>query len=653
MNIQSTVPKDTSPDVQLDAHLSCDIAGETYVFPIDEFADNALHLVNTKALHGLSHEVDELRQAALWVLGRQVGTVDLQLQSASPQPGTIVAHSQNNATSDLIWHARYEKQNGLAARDTPSHRADNVPQRGQYTERARQKRLEFVREKTGARLDQVSVSSLDAGELRGNLESYIGSVEIPVGLAGPLCIQGEYARGVFYAPVATTEGALVASITRGARALTQSGAVNTCVFAQQMIRVPAFVFANMDSARLFSTWLHDHAEAIQSKVLEYTNHGELKNLYTKILGRTVYAYFVYETGDAAGQNMVTTCTWNTCLWVLERLRVIEHLQVENFMIESSLSGDKRASYQSFINGRGLSAQAEAFLPANILSRFLKVTPQELFAGYQRFVEGAVHLGMVGLNVNVSNLLAGIFAATGQDIACVHECSVAHLHMELMDNGIYTYLKLPNLALGTVGGGTGLPQQRECLEIIGCVGSGKVRKLAEIITAFCLALDLSTLSALVGGQFAVAHERLGRNRPVQYLSPQDMHTDFFTQVVSSTLNDAGLKVTQAVPVAHVEMGSSIITELSKQGDDKLIGHFPYRMRFESPGGGGTCEREVMVKSKPTDAEVIQMVNNLATLGHAELSSEFKRYGGKIDLLGCHVRELAIYQQQDERFKRYTP
>ncbi len=650
--MQSTLSHDTSLAEPLRTHLSCEMEGETYVFPIDEFVEDELHLTNIDVLHELGRQGDELHQAALWVLGRQVGNVDLQLQPSSSQQAPIVARSQNNATSDLIWQAKYEKQREQLADTTSSNSAEAVPQRGQYTEEARQKRLEFVREKTGAALDQVGVSSLDATALRGNLESYVGSVEIPVGVAGPLWIQGEHARGVFYAPIATTEGALVASVSRGARALTESGAVKTAVFAQRMIRVPVFAFANMDAAQLFTAWLSDHVDVIKSKVKAYTNHGELKELYTRILGRTVHTYFVYETGDASGQNMVTTCTWNTCLWILERLQVFKHLQVENFIIEGVLSGDKRPAYQSFINGRGLSAQAEAFLPADVLSRYLKVTPQQLFAGYQRFVEGTVHLGMVGLNVNIANLLAAMFAATGQDIACVNECAVAHLHMELTDDGLYTYLKLPNLALGTVGGGTGLPQQRECLEMLGCVGSGKVRKLAEIITAFCLALDLSTLAAVVGGQFAVAHERLGRNRPVQFLSPEDMHTDFFTEVVSQTLNDHALKVTQAVPVTHVEMGSSIITELSKQGDDKLIGHFPYRMQFESPEKG-SHQREVMVKSKPTDGEVIQMVNNLAILGHAELAAEFKRCGGKIDWLGCHVRELEVYRQQDKRFRRYVP
>ncbi len=653
MSTESTVPQRTTLGDRSHDHLICEMEGETYVFPIDEFAEDELHLVQTEALHGVIHQVEELRQAALWVLGRQVGTVDVQLTPATSKQETIVARSQNDATSDLIWQAKYEKQQPPPVKDEAPDRRALVPQRGQYTEEARQKRLEFIREKTGATLDQVGVSSLDATELRGNLESYLGSVEVPVGVAGPLWIHGESARGVFYAPIATTEGALVASITRGARALTESGGVTAYVSAQQMLRVPAFTFANMGAARLFEAWLHDQLEAIKSKVKAYTNHGALKDFYTKIMGRTVHAYFVYDTGDAAGQNMVTTCTWNTCLWILERLQTHEGLRVEHFMIESLLSGDKKASYQSFINGRGLSAQVEAFLPAKVLTRFLKVTPQQLMFGYHRALEGALQMGLMGLNINVSNVLASIFTATGQDIACTHECTVSHLHMELMDDGIYTYLKLPNLSLGTVGGGTGLPQQRECLEMLGCAGSGKVRKLAEIITAFSLALDLSTLSALVGGQFAVAHERLGRNRPIAYFSPQDMQTDFFTQVVSNTLGEPALSVTQAVPVAGVSLGSSIITELSKQRHmTKLIGHFPYRMQFASPTRGA-YEREVMIKIKPTDSEVIQMISNLATLGQEKLVTEFKRCGGKIDFLGCHVRELAIYQQQDERFKRYVP
>lgn len=235
--MRSTATHDTLQAHSLHAHLSYDMEGETYVFPIDEFAADELHLASTDALYAMSGRGDELRQAALWVLGRQVGNVDLQLQAASSLQAPIVARSQNHATSDLIWQAKYERQRHREPEPMPSHdttpeSAEAVPQRGQYTEDARQKRLAFVRERTGAALDQVGVSSIDATTLRGNLESYVGSVEMPLGVAGPLWLRGEHARGVFYAPIATTEGALVASVSRGARALTQSGGVNTAVLVQ-------------------------------------------------------------------------------------------------------------------------------------------------------------------------------------------------------------------------------------------------------------------------------------------------------------------------------------------------------------------------------------------------------------------------------------
>ncbi len=188
-------------------------------------------------------------------------------------------------------------------------------------------------------------------------------------------------------------------------------------------------------------------------------------------------------------------------------------------------------------------------------------------------------------------------------------------------------------------------------MLGCAGTGKAWKFAEIIAAYCLALDLSTASAVMVGQFAVAHERLGRNRPVQFLTYEDLHPAFFNAMVADT-SDTGTQVTDAVPLPHIELGSSILTELSADGMRKLVGHFPYRFTFTS-ASGETRDVDVMIKSKPTDREVIRMIGRLASLCGAELAAAFKEVDGQLDLSGCHVRELMMYAQQDDRFRRYVP
>ncbi len=187
--------------------------------------------------------------------------------------------------------------------------------------------------------------------------------------------------------------------------------------------------------------------------------------------------------------------------------------------------DKEVSFQSFIAGRGTRVSAEVFIPSENLMRILKVTPEQMVKCHHLGMVGACQTGMIGYNINTANVIAASFAATGQDIACVHESSVAQLHVQSMEEGLYASMLLPSLVIGTVGGGTALPQQRQMLELMGCAGPGKVSRLAEIITSFCLALDLSTMSAIISGQFASAHERLGRNRPVQWFLEKDLDAEF--------------------------------------------------------------------------------------------------------------------------------
>lgn len=394
---------------------------------------------------------------------------------------------------------------------TPTNGWPRMPMRAQYTEAARLQRVSFLEEYTGVGLSPVAATSLDAENLERVTESFIGSIEVPVGAAGPLLFDGQYTLGHIFAPMATTEGSLVASATRGATAITASGGVTTAILDRRITRVPLFQMADLHDAIFVGHWVQSKISDIRRQTQLMSKHADLKRIEPQILGRDLHLHFLYDTADAAGQNMTTGCTWRACHWIMEEIASKFGLKVGRFIIESNLSNDKKVTFNNFICGRGTRAVAECRLPGEITQRFLHVTPEQLVRGYHSLANGGVAGGMIGININVANMVAAIFTATGQDIASVHESGVGHLTLELVDGGtaVYASLVLPSLLVGTVGGGTRLSQQRTCLQMMGCDGTGKSTRLAEIICGFALALDLSTLSALVSDEFAAAHHPLAK------------------------------------------------------------------------------------------------------------------------------------------------
>ncbi len=527
-----------------------------------------------------------------------------------------------------------------------------IPGRGDYSEEARIDRLGWLTRQTGAPLAAMHPTRLVAERLSSNLENMIGAVEIPVGIAGPLRFRGTDARGVFYAPFATTEGALVASATRGATAISRSNGVVTRVISQRMMRVPCFTITSLRGAVLFAAWVRDHVDKLREQSMRVSRHANLASVEPSIIGNLVNVAFVYETGDAAGQNMTTACTWACCQWLIDQMRHVDGVRIEDFIIEANMSGDKKVTYQSFIAGRGIRVVAEATIPAAILSEVLKVTPEQLGRANRNIMAGSVHAGMVGYNINIANVIAAMFTATGQDIACVHECSLGQFSLEATNEGIYTSIVLPALIVGTVGGGTHLAPQKSLLEMMGCAGAGNVGKLAEIVAGFCLALDLSTLSAVASGQFASAHERLGRNRPVDFFARKDLTPAFFTPGLRRVHLDDELTVI-GLEQTTATLGSSIVTELTGRAVSKMVGFFPYRITSKSPADDAPVHDDVLVKVKPLDEEVILMINRMASMCGPRVANAHSKAKERTGFRGCHVRELAIYEQTDPRFVRHAP
>lgn len=554
---------------------------------------------------------------------------------------------KSSATLWTIARAMAETRRAEPAKSYDRFSLPKIPARGLYTEEARQERLAFAREHSGAELTHIAKTTLDPRKMVSNIEGMIGSVEIPLGVAGPLHITGTHANGLYYAPLATSEGALVASATRGATAISSSGGVRAQVLEQRMLRVPMFELNDLNTALFFADWLRDHADDIAAQTRRYSNFANLRSLRPQVVGRAVHLHFVYETGDAAGQNMTTTCTWQACQWIIEQMQYFPEVEFKNFLIESNLSNDKKVTMQSYLLGRGIRVMAETLLSAEACRGVLKVEPAVLVRAFHHTQAGGIAAGMVGNNINVANVIAAMFTATGQDIACVHESSLAQLHMELTDNGdLYAAMTLPGLVIGTVGGGTNLPQQRECLELLQCAGQGNAHKLAEIIASFCLALDISTLAAVASDQFARAHEKLGRNRPVDWLKLADLDNTLFNAIRSP--DGAAQQWQEVEALAHQQSNGSIITELTSHKINKLIGLYPYRLT----AAGGKCH-DTMVKIKPLDREVLLMLNSMAAMCDARLAQEFNRHKETLGFDNCHTRELNVMSQTDDRFTRSTP
>ena len=376
-----------------------------------------------------------------------------------------------------------------------------------YTNEQATARRRFAGERTGADLTHVGSYSFDPTVLPGNIENFIGVAQVPIGLAGPLRVNGEHASGDYYIPLATTEGTLVASYNRGMRLLSEAGGVRATVVDDRMQRAPVFMFDNALQAREFGVWLTEHHDEIAAAAESTTSIGKLIEIEHYAVGPLRYLRFDYTTGDAAGQNMVGRATWAACEWIRAN-----HPDSPHYVLSGAIDTDKKHSQINVMRTRGKRVVAEAILPAALLEQTMGVTPSQLFRMRQVSQAGGTLSGTANNGAHAANGLAALFIATGQDVANVAESHAAMVYSQLLDNGDYYWsITLPALIVATVGGGTGLPTQRECLELLDCVGPGKAHALAEICAAVVLAGEVSLSSAVLAGDWVTSHERMGRNR----------------------------------------------------------------------------------------------------------------------------------------------
>ena len=377
------------------------------------------------------------------------------------------------------------------------------------TKDAQEQRIKIL-EKQGVKFQFVNGKKLveDPSVFKGNIENFIGLAQIPVGIVGPLRVNGLYAHGDFYVPLATTEGALVASYNRGAKIISLSGGARVICLHERVSRAPGFAFNNLMEAGQFIVWCVKNFDKFQEVAKTTTTHGNLEDIKITIEGNQVYINFEYTTGDAAGQNIVTIATDAVCKYIVAKVPIKPRF----YFVESNMSGDKKATAMSYLFVRGKKVSAEMIIPRYIYTKFLHTTPEMMMEYWKMSFVGGVQSGSIGVQGHYANGLAAIFIACGQDAACVSEASMGITRVDIVQNGdLYIAVTLPNLIVGTVGGGTGLPTQSECLALIGCKGKGTAKKFAEICTATVLAGEISIMGALAAGQFAQAHRTYGRKK----------------------------------------------------------------------------------------------------------------------------------------------
>lgn len=340
-----------------------------------------------------------------------------------------------------------------------------------------------------------------------NIENFIGTVKLPVGIIGPLRINGLNAHGDFHVPMATTEAALVASYARGAYAATKSGGISTAILYEGVIRTPAFVLENLLNAGLFVEWVVNAIDALKAAAESTTRHGKLISVEPVIDNNVVFLICRYTTGDAAGQNMVTIATNALCEDIVARCPVA----LKAWYIEGNFSGDKKASFLGLVTGRGRKVSASVTLKANVVQRTLGTTVQAML-DYGQVANLGAHLsGQLGAQAHYANGLAAVYIATGQDAACVAESAIGITRMEARGDDLFCSVTMPNILVGSVGGGTSLPSQSAGLNILGLKGAGNGAALAEVVAATCLCGEISIVAAIAAGHFTRAHENLARHR----------------------------------------------------------------------------------------------------------------------------------------------
>jgi hydroxymethylglutaryl-CoA reductase (NADPH) len=370
-------------------------------------------------------------------------------------------------------------------------------------------RRQLLKEEVGADLETVADYSFPAERAEPNIENMIGAAQVPMGVAGPLPIDGSAAEDDFYVPLATTEGALVASVNRGMAAIRDAGGANAEVLKYGITRAPVFSVANVKESAEVVEWVEENEDLIEEVTEETDPHIKYQEVTPYVVGDNVFLRFDFDTGDAMGMNMVTIAS-RSVAEVVE-----EHTPASLVAVSGNLCNDKKPAAINAVEGRGYTVAADVFLPSDVVEDRFGTTAEAIAeVNTRKNLVGSAKAGALGFNAHAANIVGAAFLALGQDEAHVVDGSNAITSVEARDDGLYASVTFSSLPVGSVGGGTGLPTQSEALDVLGLAGGGDPvgtngNALAEVIASAGLAGELSLLGALAGRHLASAHEEHGR------------------------------------------------------------------------------------------------------------------------------------------------
>ena len=356
----------------------------------------------------------------------------------------------------------------------------------------------------GVELSHTTHYAFDPSCTVGNIENFIGVAQVPVGLAGPIRINGEFAKGDFIVPLATSEGTLVASYSRGMKGISEAGGCFTRILSDFFMVPYLFRVPSPDDGMRFAQWCEQHTEEMARVMEGTTRHGKFHGIRIRHVAQGVILEFEMNTGDAMGANMVVVAAHAATEWITQNA---PNMKAEDCHL---VDMGKKAIASRSMRGFGKNVTAEVRLPERVLQEIFHTTAAEWLSLYRVVEQYWSVTGTHGHQCMFANGMAALFIACGQDVGYLPEASYGYLlPSKLPDRGLRLTIQIPCLVVGTVGGGCALPTQKECLQILGCEGTGRARKFAEIAAGVALAGELSALSASSAKEFVRAHQQLGR------------------------------------------------------------------------------------------------------------------------------------------------
>ena len=361
-----------------------------------------------------------------------------------------------------------------------------------------------------ARQEMLGLPEADVEPYLRAAESVTGLVSVPVSVAQLQVSIGEYElsedgevvetgradEGVVV-PLAHTEGGLTASVQRGAKAIAESGGARTYVIHDRITRASCFICKNSGDALALAGWIEGEVPAMRAFLrdadrAELSKHAVLREAKTHVVGPMCHVLWRFTTGDAFGANMMTRNAYTLNMaYVLPQAPVT----VERTILEANMGGDKKPSFEYFQQGHGKTVIAETTLSEAAIERVLRTTVADLEELAWAGTHGAVASGMQSVAFTPASAIAALFAATGQDLGLVATSSMAHGTEQRVDAGLHVSIRFPGIEVGTVGGGTTLPDPKRWLELMGCAGPGKVYRLAQLVAVTALALEISASAAM--------------------------------------------------------------------------------------------------------------------------------------------------------------